>query len=61
MPVYLISGGLRRVITPIAQKLGIPMENVFANRLYFENGKKFNIFKIGLRCGKIQNIYLIST
>lgn len=38
-PVYLISGGFRRFIAPIAERLRIPIENVFANRLYFENGK----------------------
>lgn len=40
VPVYLISGGLRGVITPVALELNIPLENVYANRLkFFFNGK----------------------
>jgi len=35
VPVYLISGGFRCIVTPIAQTLGIPQSNVFANRLKF--------------------------
>ena len=37
--VYLISGGFRRLIEPAAQHLNIPVENIFANRLLFENGE----------------------
>jgi len=33
--VYLVSGGFREIINPIAQELNIPMKNVFANRLKF--------------------------
>ncbi|KAI5721772.1 hypothetical protein M8J77_025516 [Diaphorina citri] len=33
--VYLISGGFRSVIMPKAKELGIPPENIFANRLMF--------------------------
>ena len=39
--VYLISGGFRRLIEPAAQHLNIPLENIFANRLLFENGGQF--------------------
>ncbi|KDR12562.1 phosphoserine phosphatase [Zootermopsis nevadensis] len=40
VPVYLISGGLRGVITPVALELNIPLENVYANRLkFFFNGE----------------------
>ncbi|RZB66646.1 phosphoserine phosphatase [Asbolus verrucosus] len=35
VPVYLISGGFRCIITPIATQLNIPHENVFGNRLKF--------------------------
>lgn len=35
IPVYLISGGFKSIITPIAQQLNIPVENIFANRLKF--------------------------
>jgi len=31
--IYLISGGFREIIIPIANLLGIPKENVFANRM----------------------------
>jgi phosphoserine phosphatase len=33
--VYLISGGFRSIIVPVANELNIPAENVFANRLKF--------------------------
>jgi len=38
--VYLVSGGMREIIQPAAAMLGIPLENVFANRLkyYFSGG-----------------------
>ena len=39
--VYLISGGFRRLIEPAAQRLNIPLENIFANRLLFENDGQF--------------------
>lgn len=35
VPVYLVSGGFHEFIDPIAKILDIPLENVFANRLYF--------------------------
>ncbi|XP_076257391.1 phosphoserine phosphatase isoform X2 [Rhynchophorus ferrugineus] len=34
-PVYLISGGFKCIIAPIASQLHIPYENIFANRLKF--------------------------
>nr|CAD7407923.1 unnamed protein product [Timema poppensis] len=38
-PVYLISGGLRGIITPVALELNIPLQNIYANRLkFFLNG-----------------------
>ncbi|XP_059642200.1 phosphoserine phosphatase, chloroplastic [Cornus florida] len=39
--VYLISGGFRQMIDPVASILGIPPENIFANRLLFENSGEF--------------------
>uniref|UniRef100_A0A0D9XZL1 O-phosphoserine phosphohydrolase n=1 Tax=Leersia perrieri TaxID=77586 RepID=A0A0D9XZL1_9ORYZ len=33
--VYLVSGGFRQMIKPVAMQLGIPPENVFANQLLF--------------------------
>jgi len=35
IPVYLISGGFRSIIAPIANQLNIPVENIYANRLKF--------------------------
>ncbi|KAK9497027.1 hypothetical protein O3M35_012819 [Rhynocoris fuscipes] len=37
--VYLISGGFRSIISPVALKLNIPLENVYANKMkFFFNG-----------------------
>ncbi|BAF29848.1 phosphoserine phosphatase, chloroplastic [Oryza sativa Japonica Group] len=33
--VYLVSGGFRQMIKPVAMQLGIPPENIFANQLLF--------------------------
>jgi phosphoserine phosphatase len=33
--VYLVSGGFRAVIHPIAESLGIPLSNVHANQILF--------------------------
>jgi hypothetical protein len=33
--VFLVSGGFRQVIHPIAESLNIPVDNVFANNLLF--------------------------
>lgn len=39
--VYLITGGFDCLIEPVAIELGIPLENLFANKLHFYfNGKK---------------------
>ena len=34
--VYLISGGFRELTLPIARELGVPAENVFANRMNWQ-------------------------
>lgn len=34
--VFLVSGGFRQVIHPIAESLNIPVSNVFANQLLFK-------------------------
>jgi len=36
MDVYLVSGGFRNMIQPIAKKLGIPNEMVYANTILFD-------------------------
>ncbi|CAN6342981.1 unnamed protein product [Urochloa humidicola] len=33
--VYLVSGGFRHMIKPVALELGVPHENIFANQLLF--------------------------
>ncbi|CAN0378138.1 unnamed protein product, partial [Hapterophycus canaliculatus] len=33
--VYLVSGGFRQMIEPVADQLSIPRGNIFANRLLF--------------------------
>ncbi|KAF5745709.1 phosphoserine phosphatase chloroplastic [Tripterygium wilfordii] len=39
--VYLISGGFRQMINPVASVLGIPPENIFANQLLFGDSGDF--------------------
>lgn len=39
--VYLVSGGFRQMIKPVASILGIPPENVFANQLLFGSNGEF--------------------
>lgn len=39
--VYLISGGFRQMINPVATILGIPSENIFANQLLFGSAGEF--------------------
>jgi phosphoserine phosphatase len=34
--VFLVSGGFRQIIHPLAQKLGIPLDHVFANTILFD-------------------------
>ncbi|CAN0378976.1 unnamed protein product [Scytosiphon promiscuus] len=36
--VYLVSGGFRQMIEPVADLLSIPRGNIFANRLLFCDG-----------------------
>jgi len=40
VPVYLISGGFRCIIEPIAAQLQIPLTDVFANELLFDSAGK---------------------
>ncbi|CAM8936961.1 unnamed protein product [Rhodiola kirilowii] len=42
--VYLISGGFRQMINPVASILGIPRENIFANNLLFGEYGEFKGF-----------------
>ena len=42
--VYLVSGGFRQMINPIALKLKIPFENIYANNLLFDEDGNYNGF-----------------
>ncbi|XP_022886061.1 phosphoserine phosphatase, chloroplastic-like isoform X5 [Olea europaea var. sylvestris] len=44
--VYLISGGFRQMINPVAAILGIPLENIYANQLLFGSSGEFLGFDI---------------
>jgi len=38
--VYLISGGFRSIIEPVAKDLGIPLSNIYANKIkFYHDGK----------------------
>lgn len=39
--IYLISGGFRQMINPVASILGIPTQNIFANQLLFGTSGEF--------------------
>uniref|UniRef100_A0A1B6CZJ0 Phosphoserine phosphatase n=1 Tax=Clastoptera arizonana TaxID=38151 RepID=A0A1B6CZJ0_9HEMI len=40
IPVYLISGGFRGLIAPVALLLNVPLQNIYANKLkFFFNGE----------------------
>uniref|UniRef100_A0A803L9J1 phosphoserine phosphatase n=1 Tax=Chenopodium quinoa TaxID=63459 RepID=A0A803L9J1_CHEQI len=39
--VYLVSGGFRQMINPVASILEIPIENIFANQMLFEDSGEF--------------------
>ena len=38
--VYLVSGGFRLMIEPVADQLSIPKENIFANTILFTEGNR---------------------
>ncbi|XP_071731548.1 phosphoserine phosphatase, chloroplastic [Rutidosis leptorrhynchoides] len=44
--VYLISGGFRQMINPVASILGVPTENIFANQLVFSASGEFAGFDV---------------
>lgn len=39
--VFLVSGGFRQIIHPLAESLGIPVTQVFANNLLFDEAGKY--------------------
>ncbi|XP_035690728.1 LOW QUALITY PROTEIN: phosphoserine phosphatase-like [Branchiostoma floridae] len=42
--VYLVSGGFFRIIEPIAKLVGVPVENIFANKLLFNEKGEYEMF-----------------
>jgi len=42
--VYLVSGGFKNMLYPIAEKLEIPRENVYANEILFDKAGKYSGF-----------------
>ncbi|KAK3751820.1 hypothetical protein QZH41_013277 [Actinostola sp. cb2023] len=44
--VYLVSGGFRSIIEPIAEDLKIPKENIFANTILFDDKGMYNGFDL---------------
>ncbi|KAL6508418.1 hypothetical protein OROHE_021960 [Orobanche hederae] len=42
--VYLVSGGFRQMINPVASFLGIPVDNIYANQLLFGSSGDFSGF-----------------
>lgn len=44
--VFLVSGGFRRIISPIAEALNIPENHVYANRMFFADDGSFSGFDL---------------
>lgn len=42
--IYLVSGGFRQMINPIALQLGISISNIYANNLFFTEDGEYNGF-----------------
>jgi phosphoserine phosphatase len=42
--VYLVSGGFRQMIAPVAARLGVPPENIFANNILFNEDGSYKSF-----------------
>jgi len=63
--IYLISGGMKRIIDPVAMELGISRENVFANKLLFHKDGKYGGFDVNqptsLQSGKSRVINWLKT
>lgn len=41
--VYLVSGGFSQLIEPVAEALGIPKDNIYANQILFNEKGEFSI------------------
>lgn len=44
IPVYLVSGGFRAIINPVAEQLNISLKNVFANTIKFTSDGQYMNF-----------------
>ena len=42
--MYLVSGGFRAMIVPVAAALGVPRENIFANDILFKEDGTYDTF-----------------
>jgi hypothetical protein len=42
--VFLVSGGFRPIINPIAEMLGIPLDHVYANTILYQVGTPSAVF-----------------
>lgn len=39
--VFLVSGGFRLMIEPVAEQVNIPLRNIYANTIFFDDDGKF--------------------
>lgn len=39
--VFLVSGGFRLMIEPVAEQLNIPLRNIYANTIFFDDAGKY--------------------
>ncbi|GMF15453.1 unnamed protein product [Phytophthora lilii] len=42
--VFLVSGGFRLMIEPIAEDVGIPLVNIYANTIFFDDDGNYSGF-----------------
>ncbi|CAI5712679.1 unnamed protein product [Peronospora destructor] len=42
--VFLVSGGFRLMIEPVAEKIGIPLYNIYANTIFFDDDGNYSGF-----------------
>ncbi|KAI9915928.1 hypothetical protein PsorP6_008457 [Peronosclerospora sorghi] len=42
--IFLVSGGFRLMIEPIAEQVGIPLYNIYANTIFFDDDGNYNGF-----------------
>lgn len=42
--VFLVSGGFRLMIEPVAEMINVPLTNIYANTIYFDADGKYNGF-----------------